>query len=161
MEGAGASQGKGSSFSIWLPGDSGTLLEDEGKVDHPDNSLPPELPVSSGPLPVVLLVEDNKVNKELTMLFLRNICDVEYAHDAATAIGMVRSKKYDAILMDIHLGYGMNGIDATRVTQSGPQKRAVTGNHLEEIPEEPTRAILGFGVCIECAVEVGVLQWCW
>ena len=27
---------------------------------------------------------------------------------------------------------------------------------LEEFPEEPTRAIRGFGVCVECAVKIGV-----
>ena len=33
----------------------------------------------------------------------------------------------------------------TRVTQSGPYNRPVIGNHLEEFPEEPTRAIRGLG----------------
>ena len=46
----------------------------------------------------------------------------------------------------------------TRIIQSGPYNRAVTGNHLEEISEEPTREIRGFGVCIEWASEVGVLR---
>jgi len=46
--------------------------------------------------------------------FLRKTCKVDYAPDGASAIEKVKSKKYLAILMDINLGYGMNGIEATK-----------------------------------------------
>ncbi|MEI7663856.1 MAG: response regulator, partial [Bacteroidota bacterium] len=87
------------------------------------------------------LVEDNKVNKELTILFLRNTCVVDYAHDAATAIEMARLKQFDAILMDIHLGYGMNGIEATREIRKIPGYSqtpviAVTGYTMDEDKEQ-------------------------
>ncbi|MEI6681402.1 MAG: PAS domain S-box protein [Bacteroidota bacterium] len=133
--------GKGSCFSIWLPGNQAadelpeTKSMAEDKVaDHPGNN-------HSDILPVVLLVEDNKVNKELTILFLRNTCRVEYAPDAATAILMAREKQFDAILMDIHLGYGMNGIEATReIRQIAGYSQtpiiAVTGYTMDEDKEQ-------------------------
>ncbi len=71
-------------------------------------------------LPQLLLVEDNIVNKQLTVLFLRNIYRVDYAPDAVTALEMVRVRNYAAILMDINLGYGMNGIEATREIRKLP-----------------------------------------
>jgi CheY-like chemotaxis protein len=84
-------------------------------------------------LPWVLLVEDNLVNKELTEFFLRKTCRVDYAPDGATAIEMVKSKKYIAILMDINLGYGMNGIEATR------EIRKIKGYH-----DIPIIAVTGY-----------------
>lgn len=105
--------GKGSCFSIWLPCD-------QQVVNIPDSIsaevLTSREKVTALPkiLPSILLVEDNLVNKELTILFLRNTCLVDHAADAATALAMVRSKQYQAILMDINLGIGMNGIEATQ-----------------------------------------------
>jgi PAS domain S-box-containing protein len=106
--------GSGSSFSIWMPLEPGVemvmeVLPVEMKpVPGEKVSAPSEM------LPIVLLVEDNIVNKDLTILFLKNLCTVEYAPDAATAIEMISTKQYSAILIDINLGYGMNGIEATR-----------------------------------------------
>ena len=131
----------GSCFSIWLP------------YNHESESMPGKSTISriavsdqhhaasSATLPTVLLVEDNKVNKELTILFLRNICLVDYAPDATTAIEMTRARQYDAILMDIHLGYGMNGIEATREIRQVPGYKftpiiAVTGYTMNEDKEQ-------------------------
>jgi PAS domain S-box-containing protein len=132
---------KGSCFSIWLPCDDCTVPVQE-RVSEPTGVAPRQnalnLPET---LPLVLLVEDNKVNKELTILFLRNVCRVDYAPDAVTALEMAKAKKYDAILMDIHLGYGMNGIEATREIRNIPgHKRtpviAVTGYTMDEDKEQ-------------------------
>lgn len=104
--------GKGSSFQIWLP----YLHQVTGAgpaVSEAAAEPIPKLP-EKVVLPWVLLVEDNLVNKELTEFFLRKVCRIDYAHDGATAIDKVKLKKYNAILMDINLGYGINGIEATR-----------------------------------------------
>ena len=104
--------GKGSSFHIWLP----NYTQIPGSGTDTTLTLPAaELKTAEkADLPWVLLVEDNLVNKELTEFFLRKICRVDYAPDGATAIKMVLAKKYNAILMDINLGYGINGIEATK-----------------------------------------------
>ena len=94
---------------------------------------PPELKqVKKAALPWVLLVEDNLVNKELTEFFLRKVCQIDYTHDGATAIRMVREKQYNAILMDINLGYGINGIETTKEIRKIPEYKdtpviAITG----------------------------------
>lgn len=62
--------------------------------------------------PEVLVVEDNQVNMELTTMFLKDICTTDRAKDGLTAIKLAGAKKYDAILMDINLGPGMNGLEA-------------------------------------------------
>lgn len=74
----------------------------------------------------VLLVEDNVENKDVITYFIKNMCQVDTAADGPTSVEMVKEKQYDCILMDINLGLGMNGIEATR------QIRRVAG--YENIP---------------------------
>ena len=62
----------------------------------------------------VLVVDDDKASRDITRLFLREICDVETAEDGQTAITKASEKKFAAILMDIGLGREMNGLEATR-----------------------------------------------
>lgn len=68
----------------------------------------------------VLLVEDNSENKDVISYFIKNICTVEHAPDGPTAIEMASSKNYDLILMDINLGLGINGMEATRQIRKIP-----------------------------------------
>ncbi|MCC6550412.1 MAG: response regulator [Ignavibacteriaceae bacterium] len=62
----------------------------------------------------ILLVEDNIENKDVITYFIKNMCDVDTAADGPSSVEMVKGKQYDCILMDINLGLGMNGIEATR-----------------------------------------------
>ena len=132
--------GKGSCFSIWMPGNLAlkTFPVPVAAGDNLSRVKAPALPVI---LPTILLVEDNAVNKELTILFLRNTCLVDYAPDATTALEMIKTKKYQAILMDINLGSGMNGIEATREIRHIPGCEqtpiiAVTGYTMVEEMEQ-------------------------
>lgn len=64
--------------------------------------------------PLVLIVENDESSKDITRLFLRNICQLEFASSGEEAIQMVSKKSYDIILMDINLGVGISGVDATK-----------------------------------------------
>ena len=63
-------------------------------------------------LPDVLIVEDNIVNIQLLMIYIRRFCNIFSSRNASSAILLCKQQKFDAILMDIHLGNGMNGIEA-------------------------------------------------
>ena len=65
--------------------------------------------------PHVLVVDDDKPSRDITRMFLRDLCDVDTADSGESAIKKVQGKKYDAILMDIGLGREMNGLEATRI----------------------------------------------
>lgn len=83
-------------------------------------------------VPVVLIVEDNTVNKELMIVFLRKTCRTEYAQDGETAVRMASEKIYSCILMDVNLGPGFNGLETTtRIRQLPGYKNvpiiAITG----------------------------------
>ena len=132
---------KGSCFSIWMPCDPDIPGYNDSITDAAEPGLVDQDHFLMKPLPVVLLVEDNKVNKELIYFFLRNTCQMEYAPDAATALEMARDNDYNVILMDIHLGYGMNGIEAIREIRQIPRHLktpviAVTGYTMDEDREQ-------------------------
>jgi len=63
----------------------------------------------------VLIVEDDLVNAELTGYYLDGVASVDVAYNGESAIQMAKHKKYAAILMDINLGTGMSGFEATKV----------------------------------------------
>lgn len=100
-------QEKGSDFYVALP----LTLPDiqEPDLDTETAEIIRTHRLSRGPIPDVLIVEDNEVNRRLAALYLREICNTEMAENGYVAIEKIKRKKYDAILMDINLGAGPDG----------------------------------------------------
>jgi two-component system, sensor histidine kinase SagS len=62
---------------------------------------------------LVLVVEDNEVNRFLVGEMLRRVgFDVEFANDGVESIEMCRRTPPDAVLMDVHMPR-MDGVEAT------------------------------------------------
>ncbi len=107
--------GTGSTFTVLFP-----LIEeyvtsevntDQGNESHSEFSEENQ----TGRQPKVLIVENDEASIDITRLFLRKFfCQLEFAESGEEAIKMVGQTNYDIILMDINLGVGMSGIDATR-----------------------------------------------
>jgi PAS domain S-box-containing protein len=106
--------GKGSCFRVRIPGDP-SLYKKLGKPEAIVISGVLEDTPAFNTLPHVLLVEDNLLNRELTAYFLKNICTLDQTARGEEAIQMAGTRRYSAILMDINLGQGMDGL---KVTQS-------------------------------------------
>jgi len=68
----------------------------------------------------ILLVEDNEINREVITVYLKNTCKVESARSGEAAIEMAKNKDYSAVLMDINLGGGMNGMEASEKIKQLP-----------------------------------------
>ena len=60
----------------------------------------------------VLLIEDDEATANIVRFYLGEICKTDWAYNAKTAISMAENKNYSAILADINLGIGMDGIEA-------------------------------------------------
>lgn len=107
--------GKGSRFTVRLPKilefPVPEIVEEEIKVKELEKS---GKFIGKEKLPVVLYVEDDRINQNVLRLFLKNSYNVELADDGYTALEKVKDKQYDLIFMDINLGSGMNGIEVTK-----------------------------------------------
>ncbi|OGU75989.1 MAG: hypothetical protein A2W11_07730 [Ignavibacteria bacterium RBG_16_35_7] len=63
----------------------------------------------------VLLIEDDEATANIVRFYLGEICKTDWAYNAKTAISMAEKKNYSAILADINLGIGMDGIEAVNL----------------------------------------------
>lgn len=103
---------EGSTFSLLLPGYWGDIQDITDNIT--EISVEDSQKDSEKKLPVLLLVEDNQQNQEVIEIFLNGFCEVDKAEDGSTAIQLCKSKRYDAILLDINLGVGVDGITTIR-----------------------------------------------
>lgn len=62
----------------------------------------------------ILVVEDNRDNREVITLFVRGIAALDFALNGEEALVKTEQNSYDIILMDINLGMGITGIDVTK-----------------------------------------------
>ena len=72
-------------------------------------------------LPKILLVEDDRLTRKLIKAGLKKICEVDFAEDGITAIKLAGQTIYPIILMDIALGYGIDGIETTKIIRKIPE----------------------------------------
>jgi len=119
---------EGSTFTITLP------------VGNIDQSTPKKVEENEKPRttkielskPEVLVVEDNAINQKLAISILKKDFSTELATNGEDAILLAKKKKYDVILMDIHLGYGIDGLTTSNIIQKDTKNSstpiiAVTG----------------------------------
>ncbi len=112
--------GLGSTFTVWLSVlSAGSKPTDKAMSQSQESQV---LPVQETPslqeLPVVLVVEDNEDNAEIVKLFLKSKYRIDRASDRTTALKMAENKQYKAVLLDINLGIGMNGLQIVRELRS-------------------------------------------
>jgi CheY-like chemotaxis protein len=98
-------EGEGSTFTILLP-----LVQ----AKEIEKAAPKEKKSKSYNNFSILYVEDNIINQEVIKSFLSEKAEVDGALNAKEALRMIVQKKYSMILMDIHLGMGMDGIKLTK-----------------------------------------------
>ena len=77
-------------------------------------------------MPVVLIVEDNPINRDVLGRRLeRRGYSVRFAEDGPTGIESAARLKPDIILMDIGLGELMDGWEATKRLKADPETAAI------------------------------------
>ncbi|HLY61564.1 MAG TPA: response regulator [Terriglobia bacterium] len=98
----------------------------------------------------LLVVEDNTVNQKLTSRFLsQRGFSVETVESAEAAIVLVRKKKFDLILMDVHLP-GMNGWEATAAIRKAERK---TGDRVPIIALSASTLPADRQKCLEAGMD--------
>ena len=104
--------GIGSTFKISFPSISDTAA---GKILQEDNAYEVKKEKSKGQhKQKILFVDNDKFSRDFIKISLRNFYVIEVAEDGESAVQKVIESAYEAILMDIGLGRGMNGIEAAK-----------------------------------------------
>ena len=102
--------GKGSVFTLEIPYDINIKSRSDLEVTvNPDEYLP--MISNKKESPRFLIVEDNALNAEVVEMFLSGIANVDKAYSGETALKMAFENNYQLILIDIHLGNGIDGIE--------------------------------------------------
>ncbi|MFI0428331.1 ATP-binding protein [Mariniflexile sp. HMF6888] len=73
----------------------------------------------------ILVVEDNKINQMITKKILTKMslkCDI--VDNGEDAVEMIKTNKYDIVLMDIHMP-GISGIEATKIVRSFDKEQII------------------------------------
>ena len=102
--------GKGSVFLVKLPIDVKTNItfkEELSRINLTSKTANHSCKYSSE----VLLIEDDKATANIVRFYLGEICKTDWASNGKKAIEMASKKNYSAILVDINLGLGMDGIE--------------------------------------------------
>jgi CheY-like chemotaxis protein len=66
-------------------------------------------------IPKLLLVENDDITRAVIKAALKKIYRLDLAEDGETAIKLAGKTKYSIILMDIALGYGLDGIETSKI----------------------------------------------
>ena len=78
----------------------------------------PRETVASNDTRRVLVVEDNAVNQKIAQRFLERLgCNVVLANNGAEGVELLRSERYDLVLMDLQMPV-MGGLEAVRVIRA-------------------------------------------
>lgn len=86
-----------------------------------DNGFYPAYPAIKRDLNRALIVDDDINIRAMVSFYFKGLCDLEIAESSNRALRFIKNQNYDLILMDIELGYGMNGIETTRVIKDMPK----------------------------------------
>jgi len=68
----------------------------------------------------ILIVEDERTNREFMKYTLASRCDVDTTVNGNMAINMARENRYQAIFLDINLGKEMTGIQTMKIIRELP-----------------------------------------
>ena len=107
--------GKGTTFEVLFPLHNLKLSPPYPAIQSKSNSnLTADDELVLKELPDLLMVDNDEASREITRLFLKNICNIDFAESGEEAIKIVKKKSYKLILMDINLGKGLSGIETTQ-----------------------------------------------
>ncbi|MBI5324285.1 MAG: PAS domain S-box protein [Ignavibacteriae bacterium] len=105
---------EGSVFTFKIPLEVEKISDIINKSEDLEKPFSEEIHTLHQNKPFLLYVEDDPTSIQLIDMFLRDNCTIDVATNAEQAVKKAKGNNYLMILMDINLGKGSNGIDATR-----------------------------------------------
>ena len=111
--------GKGSTFTLLLPDTQSELSNSQ--YENQDIQADADLANAEKPTAEVLYVENDPVAVEVVKRFLQYQCSIDPVENLEQVVEKIKTKRYAAILMDINLGEGPDGLDVTRYIRTFPE----------------------------------------
>lgn len=127
--------GSGSTFSVLFPSIEVYDQVNQTNINSFETPAASENKMVPGYKPNLLIVDNDESSRDIIKLFLKDMCEMEFADSGEKAFHMVNDKKFDIILMDINLGKGMSGVESTREIKK-----------IESYKDVPIIAITGFAM---------------
>jgi CheY-like chemotaxis protein len=103
--------GEGTTFTVKFPMTKNPFLATNLIKTDKSSQL---ADASQDRFPVALYIEDDPINRDVMVMFLKKTCQVATAGSAEAALNMATSKRYDLFLVDINLGESMSGMEVVK-----------------------------------------------
>ena len=117
--------GKGSTFTIKLPNVEQIVSKEKELLKESVEPVKPITKQEAKPderlLKKVLYVEDEEISFSVVKHFLKNKVSLDWARNGQDGVVLAKGNKYDAILMDINLAKGIDGMQTTKLIRELPQ----------------------------------------
>lgn len=132
-----SSPGSGSTFQVIFPLQN-VKLRNSNKKEKKELKNESQQEITEGSIHKVLMVDDDSASRDITKLFLKNICDMDFAFSGQDAIKMASKNSYKLILMDINLGSGLSGMEVAQKLRriQGYQKTPIVALTAFALPGE-------------------------
>ena len=73
----------------------------------------------------LLYVEDDAIALQYVKQVLSKVYEIDTAQNAQLAINLVNENTYDAFLLDINLGHGMDGVELAQILKQNPKNHGI------------------------------------
>lgn len=108
-----SSAGSGSTFQVIFPLQN-VKLRSKNKREKKESLSKKQKEITEGSTHKILMVDDDSASRDIAKLFLKNICEMEFAISGQDAIKLASKNLYKLILMDINLGSGLSGMEVAQ-----------------------------------------------
>jgi CheY-like chemotaxis protein len=105
--------GLGTSFTIELPVEEITKKEVQNNKEDNYKEYSEVLFQQTSSPRRLLYVEDDELSQSVVMKTLFKYYEIDLVKSAEEALNILEEKTYDALLIDVNLGYGMDGVQLT------------------------------------------------
>lgn len=105
--------GKGTTFKVSFPlsiNSSNVVTKTIANLDNQNRTISEVNPTAK-----ILYVEDDEISVKYVSTITKFLYNIDSAKDSDEALNKIKQNKYDAILMDINLHRGMDGLELTKV----------------------------------------------
>ncbi len=106
--------GLGSTFTVVFPYNPSTKSSNSIKTNDERSIRDQILSKAPKERKYLLIVENDRINAAVIEAYVKKDYDVDVVGSGEAAVKKASEKQYDAILMDINLGSGINGVEATQ-----------------------------------------------